>query len=217
MAFQAKFRVLGLSVLALAFAQTALAQSSCVNFGTPTSGGIVNIECNLYYNQGPSSFNLAPLMEETSVSDLAENELGASYFVVINGDPNVISNSDANDAALFADVANWEAVLYFPDAGGGFADSLQVYFPGAFPVGIAATVQTYDETLYGMGGDSAFFADGAPGSEVTLGDATDVMNVYTAPGTVSATPEPSSFILLFSGLSGAGLLARFKRVRPSQA
>jgi hypothetical protein len=214
MTFQTKFQVLGLSALALAFAQTALADSSCVNVGTPSASGIVDITCNLYYNGATTSFNLAPLMTQVGSSGLLANDISAGYLVVINGNPGTISDSDAIDAALFApaSVSDWEAVLYFPNTlSSKGADTLDAYFAGAFPANLASTVQSVDEGLYGAGVDSEFFTQ-STGLETTISNGPDVLNVYTAPAT---TPEPSSFILLFSGLSGVGLLARIKR--PSQA
>jgi hypothetical protein len=198
MAFQSKFRVLGLTCLALAFAHTAFADSSCAANG---SGGTT---CNLFYNGATTSFTLA----ET---------VGAGYLVIINGNPQTISSNDTNEAALYAPpaVSEWEAVLDFPDTiSGDLANTLDVFFAGSFPAGLPSLVQTTDEGLYGPGDDSALFFVQATGSDTVYAPSPDEYNVVTS---ASATPEPSSFILLFSGLSGAGLLARFKRVRPSQA
>jgi len=206
MAFETKFRLLGISVLALAFAQTGFAQNSCSNFGTPT-GGYVNIECDLYYNQTPNSFDLSSLMTEDG-SLLSNNDFGASYLVIIDGDPATLAD---NSSGLF-DESLWEAVLYFPGGdpdGADYSDMLDVFWPGDFPS--ASTVQAFNESIYGAGTDADFFVDGTPGAETVIGAGSDdVYDVYTAP-LATATPEPASVTLMATGLLGLGLLAAVKQ------
>lgn len=202
-----KFRLLP-AILLLATPAFA-ATDSCFNVGTP-SGGFVNITCNLYYNSpNVNPINLFPLMTQDG-APLANNDFVSNYTVIINGNPATLAD---NATGLF-NTSLWEAVIFYPPGdpdGAIFSDALDVYFPGDFPS--AATVQSYNASIFGSlpgFADSDFFLP-ATGSETVIGGGTDdVINVFTA---ASPTPEPSSALLMSTGILGVGLLAAMTRRR----
>ena len=215
-----RFRILFLIAVALGIAQTSFADtstassgaSSCTNSaGSPTSVdfgppyGIVlytAFTCSLYDDASSYTIDLTPLMTQGG-ANLSDNLVGAGYVTVINGDPNVISAGDTDDAALYNE-SLWDTVLYWPgdqDAGAA-SDTLTVYEAGDFPS--AATMQTFDENLYGTGIDSEFFIE-ATGPETVDTPYPNEYDIY-------ASPEPGSMPLLALGLAMlAGLIAVRRR------
>lgn len=140
-------------------------------------------------------------------ASLYDNLVGPGYVVVMNGNPNVVSASDTNDAALY-DESLWVAVLYWPgdqDAGTA-SDSLTVYWPTAFPT--ASVVQTFDENLYGAGADSGFFRESTP-PETVYAPGANEYDIFTTP-----IPEPATLALFGAGL---GLLGFARRRRGKSA
>ena len=223
-----RFRILFLIALALAlgtaqtsFADTSAASSgasSCTNSaGSPTAVdfgfpyGIVlytAYTCSLYDDASTYTIDLTPLLTQDG-ANLYDNLVGAGYFTVINGDPNAISAGDTDDAALYNE-SLWDTVLYFPgdqDAGTA-SDTLTVYEAGDFPS--AATVQTFDENLYGAGADSEFFIEAA-GPETVYTPYPNEYDIYGA-------SEPGSMPLLAIGLAMlAGLIAVRRRAAQQPA
>src|SRR5450631_2984290 len=104
-----KVRVLALLVSALAFAQPGIALpiSTCANVGLPV-GGIVDIQCTVFSNGSPNTFNLQPLMTQAGAL-LSDNDYQAAYFPVINGDPTTLP--DTSSGLLNQNL--WQAVLFF--------------------------------------------------------------------------------------------------------
>jgi len=200
------------SFAALAFPQTSSAGtiSSCANQpGSPTdSGGTLYTQftCSLYNDASSYTIDLTPVMTQGGAS-LYDNLVGPGYVVVMNGNPNVVSASDTNDAALY-DESLWVAVLYWPgdqDAGTA-SDSLTVYWPTAFPT--ASVVQTFDENLYGAGADSGFFRESTP-PETVYAPGANEYDIFTTP-----IPEPATLALFGAGL---GLLGFARRRRGKSA
>lgn len=201
-----KFGTIAVAVLALFSAQASFADptSSCGNVGTP-SGGYVNILCNLYYNGSPNAFDLSGLMTEDG-SLLSNNDFGANYTVVINGNPATMTDDSGVDG-LFNE-SNWEAVLFFPGGdpdGADYSDMLDVLWPGTFPS--SATIQSFNEGIYGASTDADFFVQ-ATGSETIIGAGSDdQFDVFTA------VPEPAPFALMLTGMLSVALLVGIKRQR----
>ena len=215
MTFQTKIRAFAMTACALVFAQVSYAGpiSSCANVGSPTLLGTVyqaSFTCNLYDTAPTYTIDLTPYMTQ-SPALLANNVVGAGYIVILNGNPLTISANDTNDAALF-NTSLWDTVLYFPgnqDAGAA-SSALTVDWAGAFPTGSA--VQSLDESLYGAGADSGFFVQATGSETVFAADPYHTYNVF-AP-TATATPEPSTFCLLFSGMLGLGFVVARRMRQP---
>ena len=212
MTFQMMSRVLAVSLAALVCAPKMFADpiSSCANNpGSPTIvGGVLTpyFTCNLYDTGGTTTINLTPYMTQGGAS-IIDNSAGAGYGVIINGNPATLSD-DAN--GLF-NTSLWVAVLYFPiDQPFNGSDTLIVYWPGSgFPSG--ATVQSLNRALYPKTPDAGFFTQLA-GPETILGaGSTEQFNVFLS--VPAATPEPSSLVLLSSGIAGLALLIGIRRQR----
>jgi hypothetical protein len=214
-----KTRGLLIAVLTLAFTYPSFATtlSSCAdNPGSPTNvqGTLYTaFTCNLYNDVDTYSIDLTPYLTEGG-AQLFDNQLSPGYIVVINGDPNSLSD---DNSGLYNE-SLWETVLYWPgDTDGGYASkSLTVDWAGAFPD--ATTVQSFDQTVcLNDGYDAATCA--ASDSDFFI-ESTGTETVYSAyPNTynVIATPEPSSFLLLGTGLAMFGSLATRKRGAGGQA
>jgi hypothetical protein len=201
------------SLIAVAAPAHAATMSSCANNpGSPANvdGTLyTQFTCSLYDDASSYSIDLTPFMTQGG-ANFFDNLVGAGYLVVLNGDPNVVSANDTNDAALF-NQSLWQTVLFWPgdqDAGTA-SDSLSVYWAGAFPA--ASVVQAFDESLYG-GPDSIFFVQSmgaetvyAPNPEGPNGG-----NVYDI-----FVPEPSSLSLAGAGLFGFAVFAWYRRRKPS--
>jgi hypothetical protein len=222
-----RIRALFFIALALVLAQTSFGGmvagsggtiSSCTNWpGSPITEppppdplGVLYTQftCSLYGDVSSYTFGLTPLLTQDG-ADLAVNAIGAGYLIVIAGDPNVVSNNDANEAALY-NQGLWRTVLFFPgDLGLGTdglyhtSDTLTVYWPAAFSL-IADNVQTYDENLYGTGSDSEFFIKATPPETVYTPDPNEYeYDIYSI-------PEPGTIALLGFGLAllGGAVLKR---------
>lgn len=195
--------VFAVIVSGLAFAQTAIAApiNTCVDVGVPV-GGIVDIQCTVYSNGSPDTFNLQPLMTQGGAL-LSNNDYGAAYYPVINADPTTLAD---NSSGLW-NQSLWQAVIYFaggdPD-GAFFSDSLQVFWPGAFPT--MSTIQSLDLASYTFfnGGSATGYTDLSAFIEAT--GSTTVVQGPNGAITLITTPEPSSIVLMLSGMLGLGLL-----------
>ena len=201
-----------ISVFALALPTASFADSTCVNVGTPVNG-LVRITCNLFYNGTTNSFNLFPLMTQNGAS-LANNDFVENYTVIINGNPATLAD---NATGLF-NQSLWEAVLFFPGGdpnGPLFSDTLDVFWPGAFPS--ASTVQSFNASVFGAlpgFSDAAFFVQ-ATGNETVIGAGTNVVfDVVTGP---SAVPEPASYVLMGTGILALCIPSGLKYYRKQRA
>ena len=201
---------LALSIIGIAAPANAATMSSCVNQpGSPTnvSGTLyTQFTCSLYNDASSYSIDLTPFMTQGG-ANLFDNLVGPGYVVVMNGDPNVVSAGDTNEAALF-NQSLWQTVLYWPggqDAGTA-SDSLTVDWSTAFPA--ASVVQTFDEDLYGSGTDSAFFVQ-STGSETVYAPGSNEYDVFV--------PEPSSLSLFGAALLGFAGFAVYRRRKQSGA
>jgi len=202
--------VLALGIMGVAAPANATISSCANNPGSPVNvdGTLyTQFTCSLYNDASSYSIDLTPVMTQGG-ANLFDNLVGPGYLVVMNGDPNVVSAGDSNDAALF-NQSLWDAVLFWPgdqDAGTA-SDSLSVYWPTAFP--LATDVLASDESLqasylslYDLSVPiSAFFVQ-STGYETVYAPNPDGLNggnVYDV-----FVPEPSSLSLF-----GAGLLSFF--------
>jgi len=195
-----RIQVLLFIVLALVLAQTSFGAtvagsggtiSSCSNLEPPADPSYPYFDCSLYNDVISYSFDLTPLMKDGGAA-LLDNVVGAGYFIV------------SSDPGQLFDESYWRTVLYFPgDQDGGLTShTLDVYWPGAFP--LASVAQNTDQTIvdyynltYGSGSASIsdFFMQASTGSEtVYLGR--DTYDIYT--------PEPGTIALLGSGLALLG-------------
>ena len=209
-----RIRVSFLIALALVLAQASFGatvaasagSSSCANqSGAPFDiGGTLYayFTCSLYNDANSYTIPLTSLMTETGTAgtaQLSDNVAAAGYFVVSN-----------NLSQLF-NQSFWQTVLYFPGTleGGYSAESLSVYWPGAFPS--AAVVQGFNGLVeaYYAGPpnfvtvqDSDFFIQAGAGYETvyqpngpcTDGPCSDEYDIYS-------TPEPGTIVLLGSSLA----------------
>jgi hypothetical protein len=192
-----RIRTLLFIALALVLPLTSFgaAVTSCANWPTsPITGGsgvlFTQFTCSLYNNGSFDTVDLTPF-ETQGGALLSENAVGAAFVVVINGNPNTLSD---NSSGLWNE-SLWQTLLYFVgDQGSGYtSDVLWAYWePQYFPA--AAVVQTYDQNRYGTGNDAQFFiANSFPAVTTFTPDANHEYDIYP-------TPEPGSIVLLGSSL-----------------
>ena len=194
-------------LLVLAAAQTSFADSvsGCTNGPNNNAGGTLYtaLTCNLYPASSPYTIDLTPNLSYDG-ANASDNYLAPGYIVAINGDPNTLTD----DSSGLWNQNLWITVLYWPgdqDAGTA-SDSLTVYYSG-FPS--VSTVQTYDENLFGgPSSDPYFFVQTGSYPNPAVYDANpNIYNIYT--------PEPSSLLLLGSGLFGLAVVL-FRKARTSR-
>jgi hypothetical protein len=218
-----KASILAALLLALTVPQMSFADpvSNCTNGpnNTGADGTIyTQVVCSLYQGFGPSTIDLTPNLTYEGAS-IDVNNVGAGYIVVINGDPNTLSD----DSNGLWNQSLWAAVLDFPSDpaqyGGYGSDSLEVYWAGDSDFPSVSTVQTFDDNIsdyYGGGvpafPDSAFFVQY---------DYPETVLAYGTPAAGSSieydlypTPEPSSLLLLGTGLLGLAFVA-FRKAKSS--
>jgi len=188
----AKLLALPALLLALSTSQTNLeAQTSgCTNGPNYVDGlgdTLTQFACNIYPSTAPFTIDLTPNLTYDG-ADEYPNLIAPGYAVVINGDPNALSD----DSSGLWNQSLWTTVLYWPaDTDGGYAsDEITVYYAGNAGFPSAATVMSYDQGLYGTGFDSYFFAE-AGNPAVYGAGGNDVYNIY---------PVPESSSLLFLGI-----------------
>jgi len=180
--------------------------SGCVNLATsPYTGGSGSLHtqftCSLYNDYTSYTIGLTTYETQGGAS-LADNAVGAGYFIVINGDPSSLPDN-SNPGGLL-DQSLWQTVLYFaidPSIGPSSSDALTVDWAGAFPP--TSTILALDDSIYPGNPDSAFFVESGGAETVIAPDGDHTYDIYSI-------PEPGTIALLGFGLAllGGAVLKR---------
>jgi hypothetical protein len=194
-----KIRALVILFFCFLMAQTAFGDilTGCVNgpdLSDGSGGYFAQYSCTLYREPGVYPFSLEPYFDvpPATPADIPENYLGPGY-VVFSSDATDVTNQTLTDPAAFQDI------LFFNNdvAAGTLSDEVQLYWSGTgFPS--PSTIGSF----FG-GGDYLVLPWSPSGTQVFTASISPDVSF-----TVIDTPEPSSFLLLFTAGLGALIVRR---------
>jgi hypothetical protein len=191
-----KIRALVLLFFCFLMAQTAFGDilTGCVdgpNLSDGSGGFFAQYSCTLYREPGVYPFSLEPYFD-VPAADIPENYLGPGY-IVFSSDATDVTNQTLTDPAAFQDI------LFFNNdvAAGTLSDEVQLYWSGSgFPS--AGTISSFLG-----GGDYSVLPWSRSGTQVFTSSISPDVSF-----TVIDTPEPTSFLLLFTAGLGALIVRR---------